>query len=232
MKKLNNVGFILLIIIALQSCNSIASKDAKLKNSSDSASYMIGISVGHSLKSQDVPDIDPNLIAKGIQAVMESDSAITAQEANMFLNTFFTKLREEKGKKNMDEGLAFLEENKTKEGVIETASGLQYKVLVEGTGISPKPEDRVRCHYRGTLINGKEFDSSYKNGQPAEFQLNRVIPGWTEGLQLMKVGGKYELYIPSQLAYGPRGGGQTIEPNMTLIFEIELLDVIPAGSDE
>ena len=232
MKKLNNVGLLLLGIIALQSCNSIASKDAKLKNSADSASYMIGISVGYSIKAQDVPDIDPNLIAKGIKEVMESDSATSAQEANMYLNTFFAKIREEKGKKNMDEGLAFLEENKTKEGVIETATGLQYKVIVEGTGISPKPEDRVKCHYRGTLINGKEFDSSYKTGQPAEFQLNRVIPGWTEGLQLMKVGGKYELYIPSQLAYGPRGGGQTIEPNMTLIFEIELLDVIPAGSDE
>ncbi len=232
MKKLSNAGIILLTIIALQSCNSIASKDAKLKNSTDSASYMIGISVGYSLKSQDVPDIDPNLIAKGIKQVLESDSSISAQEANMFLNTYFTKIREEKGKKNMDEGLAFLEENKTKEGVIETASGLQYKVLVEGTGISPKPEDKVKCHYRGTLLNGKEFDSSYKTGQPAEFQLNRVIPGWTEGLQLMKVGGKYKLYVPSQLAYGPRGGGQTIEPNSTLIFEIELLDVTPADSNE
>lgn len=232
MKKLSNAGIILLTIIALQSCNSIASKDAKLKNATDSASFMIGISVGYSLKQQDIPDIDPDLIAKGIKEVLESDSTISAQEANMYLNTFFTQIREEKGKKNMEEGLAFLEENKTKEGVMETASGLQYKVIVEGTGISPRPEDKVKCHYRGTLLNGKEFDSSYKNGQPAEFQLNRVIAGWTEGLQLMKVGGKYELYIPSQLAYGPRGGGQLIEPNMTLIFEIELLDVTPAGSNE
>jgi FKBP-type peptidyl-prolyl cis-trans isomerase len=125
-----------------------------------------------------------------------------------------------------------LEENKTKEGVIETESGLQYKVIEEGTGKSPKADDKVRCHYRGTLLNGDEFDSSYKMGQPAEFVLNRVISGWTEGLQLMKEGGKYELYIPSHLAYGPRGGGQTIEPNMTLIFEIELLEVLDADTNE
>ncbi|MBN2523688.1 MAG: FKBP-type peptidyl-prolyl cis-trans isomerase [Bacteroidales bacterium] len=227
MKKLTNAGIILLAIIALQSCNSISSKDAKLKTQSDSASYMIGISVGYSLKMQSVPDIKPELIAKGIEEVMNSDSTISAQEANMFLNMYFTQLREEKGRKNLEEGNAFLAENKNKEGVVETESGLQYKVLIEGTGKSPKPEDRVKCHYKGTLLNGEEFDSSYKLGQPAEFQLNRVISGWTEGLQLMKEGGKYELYIPSDLAYGPRGG-QRIEPNMTLIFEIELLEVIPA----
>ncbi len=229
MKKLTNAGIILLTIIALQSCNSISSKDAKLKTQSDSASYMIGISVGYSLKMQSVPDIKPELIAKGIEEVMNSDSTISAQEANVFLNMYFTQLREEKGRKNLEEGNAFLAENKNKEGVVETESGLQYKVLVEGTGKSPKPEDRVKCHYRGTLLNGEEFDSSYKLGQPAEFQLNRVISGWTEGLQLMKEGGKYELYIPSNLAYGPRGG-QRIEPNMTLIFEIELLEVIPAAN--
>ncbi len=229
MKKLTNAGIILLVIIALQSCNSISSKDAKLKTQADSASYMIGISVGYSLKMQSVPDIRPELIAKGIEEVMNSDSTISAQEANMFLNMYFTQLREEKGRKNLEEGNAFLAENKDKEGVVETESGLQYKVLVEGTGKSPKPEDRVKCHYRGTLLNGEEFDSSYKLGQPAEFQLNRVISGWTEGLQLMREGGKYELYIPSNLAYGPRGG-QKIEPNMTLIFEIELLEVIPSAN--
>ena len=232
MKKLTNAGIIIMAIIALQSCNSIASKDAKLKTAADSASYMIGISVGYSLKAQDVPEITSDLVAKGIEEVMSSDSTISAQDANMFLNTYFTQIREEKGSKNIEIGKAFLEENKTKEGVIETISGLQYKVLVEGTGKSPKPEDMVKCHYKGTLLNGDEFDSSYKTGQPAEFQLNRVIPGWTEGLQLMKEGGKYELYIPSDLAYGPRGGGQTIEPNMTLIFEIELLEVMPTETNE
>ncbi len=231
MKKLTNAGFLLLAIIVLHSCNSVASKEAKLKTKTDSASYMIGISVGYSLKMQDIPDVDDNLIAKGIETVMSDDSTISAQDANMFLNTYFTELREEKGEKNMEEGQAFLEENKTKEGVVETESGLQYKVLIEGTGKSPMPEDFVKCHYRGTLLNGKEFDSSYKLGQPAEFQLNRVISGWTEGLQLMKEGGKYELYIPSHLAYGPRGG-QSIEPNMTLIFEIELLEVKSAETNE
>ncbi|MGD2034452.1 MAG: FKBP-type peptidyl-prolyl cis-trans isomerase [Bacteroidales bacterium] len=232
MKKLTNAGIILLAIIALQSCNSIASKDAKMKNQADSASYMIGISVGHSLKMQEVPDVKPELIAKGIEEVMGSDSSISAQEANMFLNAYFTHLREEKGEKNMEESEAFLTDNKEKEGVVETESGLQYKIIQEGTGKSPKATDRVRVHYRGTLLNGDEFDSSYKLGQPAEFQLNRVIPGWTEGLQLMKEGGKYEFYIPSDLAYGARGGGQKIGPNQALVFEVELLEVIPVESNE
>lgn len=235
MKKLTNSGILLLTIIVLQSCNSIASKDAKLKTSADSASYMIGISVGYSLKAQDVPGVSSQLVAKGIEDVISSDSTISAEEANMFLNTYFTALRKVKGDKNLEEGKAFLEENKKKEGIVETESGLQYEVLVEGTGKSPMPENRVKCNYRGTLLNGEEFDSSYKLGQPAEFQLNRVIAGWTEGLQLMKEGGKCKLYIPSELAYGPRGGGQTIEPNMALIFEIELIEVIeviPAETNE
>ena len=167
MKNLINAGIILLVILGLQSCNLIASKGVKPKNSADSASYMIGISVGHSLKAQSVPEVNADLIAKGIKEVMESDSALSAQDANMFLNTYFTKLREEKGEKNLEEGLAFLEENKTKEGVIETESGLQYKVIEEGTGRSPKAEDKVRCHYRGTLLNGEEFDRNRLNA-PAQ----------------------------------------------------------------
>lgn len=126
---------------------------------------------------------------------------------------------------NMKKGAAFLNENKKKEGVHVTSSGLQYKILQEGTGKSPKATDTVRVHYRGTTIEGREFDSSYRRGEPIEFPLNGVIKGWTEGLQLMKEGGKAELYIPSNLAYGPNGAGSAIGPNETLIFVVELLEV-------
>jgi len=135
------------------------------------------------------------------------------------------KVKAEQGEKNMQEGPKFLEENKTKEGVVVLPSGLQYKVLTEGTGKSPKATDKVKVHYKGTLINGKEFDSSYKRGTPAEFPVNGVIKGWTEALQLMKEGSKWMLYLPSDLAYGPRGAGGDIGPNATLIFEVELLEV-------
>ena len=132
------------------------------------------------------------------------------------------------GEKNAAEGTKFLEENKKKEGVKTTASGLQYKLIKEGTGAQPKATDTVTVNYRGTLINGKEFDSSYKRGQPATFPLNGVIKGWTEGLQLMKTGAKYQLFVPPNLAYGERAAGPDISPNSTLIFEVELLEVKPA----
>jgi FKBP-type peptidyl-prolyl cis-trans isomerase FklB len=127
--------------------------------------------------------------------------------------------------KNKAEGEKFLADNKKKEGIKTTASGLQYKVIKDGTGKTPKATDTVSTHYRGTLISGKEFDSSYKRGEPAEFPVNGVIKGWTEALQLMKEGAKWQLFIPSELAYGERGAGQDIGPNSTLIFDIELLSV-------
>jgi FKBP-type peptidyl-prolyl cis-trans isomerase FklB len=135
------------------------------------------------------------------------------------------------GEKNVADGVKFLAENKSKSGVKTTASGLQYKVIKEGSGAQPKVTDTVTVHYRGTLINGTEFDSSYKRGQPASFPVNGVIKGWTEALQLMKAGSKYQLFIPSSLAYGERAAGADIAPNSTLIFEVELLDVKqPGGS--
>ena len=135
------------------------------------------------------------------------------------------KVQAEQGEKNMSEGPKFLEENKSKEGVVVLPSGLQYKVITEGSGKTPKATDKVKVHYKGTLLNGKEFDSSYKRNQPAEFPVNGVIKGWTEALQLMKEGSKWMLYIPSDLAYGARGAGGDIGPNATLIFEVELLEV-------
>jgi FKBP-type peptidyl-prolyl cis-trans isomerase len=230
MKKLGTAGILSLVIIAFTTCNSTSSfKASKPKNNNDSASYMIGISVGHSLKAQNVPDVNVNLIAKGIEEVLNDDSTVTAQEAQMFLTAYFTELRNKEAEKNKEEGQAWLAENRSRPGVVETESGLQYKVIEEGTGKSPTIDDRVKCHYEGRLIDGTVFDSSYERGQPAEFGLRGVIRGWTEGLQLMKEGGKYELYVPSDLGYGPRGGGQIIGPNATLIFVIELLEVIPQG---
>jgi FKBP-type peptidyl-prolyl cis-trans isomerase FklB len=232
MKNFKNAGIILLIMFALQACNTGSYKAAKIETKADSASYMLGLSVGHSIKSQEIPDINPALIAKGIDAVMHNDSTISEKEINMFLNNYFRQLMEQKGQKSLEEGKTFLETNKGKEGVKVTPSGLQYKVLVEGTGKTPTKENKVKCHYKGTLINGDEFDSSYKRGQPAEFSLGGMIPGFTEGLQLMKEGGKYQLFIPSELAYGAQGASQKIGPNSVLIFEVELLEVLPADTNE
>jgi FKBP-type peptidyl-prolyl cis-trans isomerase FklB len=204
----------------------------------DSFSYMVGISIGYSLKTQKIESINTSLIAKGMEDAFKTDSIATVQAANMYINDYLTKLQGKTSAENLENGKKFLAENKTVPGVTETASGLQIKVIQEGTGKSPLDTDVVRCHYRGKLINGTVFDSSYERGQPAEFALNGVISGWTEGLQLMKEGGKYELYIPSELAYGEQGAGQVIGPNETLIFEIELIEVIgseetiPFGEDE
>jgi FKBP-type peptidyl-prolyl cis-trans isomerase FklB len=204
----------------------------------DSFSYMIGISIGYSLKAQKIDTFNSSLVARGMDEVLKNDSVISVQTANMFINDYITKLRDAASNENLEIGKKFLAQNKTVPGVTETASGLQIKVIQEGMGKSPLASDVVRCHYRGRLLNGDVFDSSYERGQPAEFELQGVISGWTEGLQLMKEGGKYELYIPSELAYGSQGAGQVIGPNETLIFEIELLNVIdsqeelPIGEDE
>jgi FKBP-type peptidyl-prolyl cis-trans isomerase FklB len=229
MKNLRNAALILLAAMAFQACNKSSYQSEKINTKADSASYMLGLSVGYSLKASKVPDINAALIAKGINEVAKNDSAsISQNEVNMFLDKYFRELHNQQMQKNKEEGEAFLKANKTKPGVIETASGLQYKVIQEGTGKSPKPTDVVKCNYTGKLIDGTIFDSSYDRGQPAEFSLSGVIPGWKEGLQLMKEGGKYELYVPSDLAYGARGAGQKIGPNSTLIFDIELLEVKPA----
>jgi len=199
-----------------------------LATPADSFSYMIGISIGYSLKSQKIAAINTGLVVKGMDDVLQKDSVASVQAANMFINDYLTKLRDQSSNENIEIGKNFLAQNKTLPGVTETPSGLQIKVIQEGTGKSPVATDVVRCHYRGKLINGDVFDSSYERGQPAEFELQGVISGWTEGLQLMKEGGKYELYIPSELAYGDQGAGQVIGPNETLIFEIELLNIIEA----
>jgi FKBP-type peptidyl-prolyl cis-trans isomerase FklB len=152
--------------------------------------------------------------------------AITPDEANRILRRFISKQQTEKGQTTRETGRRFLQENKSKQGVTELPSGLQYKVITVGKGAIPRATDTVKCHYEGRLVNGEVFDSSYRRKQPAEFPVNGVIRGWVEALQIMPVGSKWQLYIPSELAYGSRGAGQSIGPNETLIFDIELIDIV------
>lgn len=203
-----------------------------LQTPKEKQSYSIGADIGSKLKSQSI-EIDPDTLAQGIKdAVSGGKLLLTEQEINETLSTLQKELMEKQaerakqlGEKNKKEGEAFLSENKKKEGVKTLPSGLQYKVIKEGTGKTPKADDTVVTNYRGTLTDGTEFDSSYKRGQPATFPVKGVIAGWTEALQLMKEGSKWELFIPSSLAYGERGAGNVIGPNATLIFEIELISV-------
>jgi FKBP-type peptidyl-prolyl cis-trans isomerase FklB len=199
-----------------------------LKNQKDKVSYIIGMDIGNNLKKQSI-DVDPNILAKGVKdALSGAKSLLTEKEIQETMGAFQKEMmvkKEEVGKQNKKEGDTFLAENKKKEGVKTLPSGLQYKVIKAGTGKKPKSTDTVTVHYRGTLINGTEFDSSYKRGQSVSFQVSGVIPGWTEALQLMEEGAKWQLFIPSNLAYGERGAGGAIGPNATLIFEVELVSI-------
>jgi FKBP-type peptidyl-prolyl cis-trans isomerase FklB len=208
----------------------VAAKDTpELKSQKEKASYAIGLDMGNSLKKNEI-DVDPDILFKGIKdALSGGKHAMTDQEIKDTIVSLQKDMQTKQqartktaGEKNKKEGEAFLAENKKKEGVMSLPSGLQYKILKKGTGKSPKATDSVTVNYRGTLIDGTEFDSSYKRGQPATFPVNGVIPGWTEALQLMKEGDKWQLFIPSNLAYGERGTGGPIGPNATLIFEVEL----------
>jgi FKBP-type peptidyl-prolyl cis-trans isomerase FklB len=199
----------------------------------------IGTKVGGSLKQQSV-EVDPALVSQGLKDAMAgSKTRLTQDEAQAVLKEVQTevgKQRQEKmaaaAAKNKTEGDTFLAANKGKQGVVTLPSGLQYKILTAGTGPKPAATDTVVCNYRGTLIDGKEFDSSYKRGQPATFGVSQVIKGWTEALQLMPVGSKWQLFIPSTLAYGERGAGADIGPDSTLIFEVELLSIQDKSKDE
>ena len=205
-------------------------KSPQLKDQKDKVSYSIGLNIGFNLNRQNV-QINPDVLSAGIKDAIAGKPQLTTDQVKEVMTTFEKDMQQKQkaaGEKNASEGAKFLEENKKKEGVKTTASGLQYKAIKEGTGAQPKATDTVTVNYRGTLINGTEFDSSYKRGQPATFPLNGVIKGWTEGLQLMKVGSKYQFFVPPNLAYGERTVGPDITPNSTLIFEVELLDAKPA----
>jgi FKBP-type peptidyl-prolyl cis-trans isomerase len=202
-----------------------------LKSQRDKVSYTIGVSSGHNLKQQSI-DIDPDIMARGLKdSLSEGKLLLTDQEMREAMTTFQKDMaikqlekREAMAEKNKKDGEAFLTENKKREGVKTLPSGLQYQVLKESKGKSPKLTDTVIVHYRGTLLNGKEFDSSYLRNEPANIKLDTVIKGWKEALPLMKEGAKWQLVIPSDLAYGENGTGP-IEPNSTLIFEVELIKV-------
>jgi FKBP-type peptidyl-prolyl cis-trans isomerase FklB len=205
-------------------------KSPQLKDQKDKVSYSIGMQIGFNLGRQKV-DINPDILAAGIKDALANKPQLTPDQVKDVMAQFekdMEQKQKELGEKNKTEGAKFLEENKKKPDVKTTASGLQYKLIKEGTGAQPKATDMVTVNYRGTLLDGTEFDSSYKRGQPATFPVNGVIKGWTEALQLMKQGSKYQLFIPANLAYGERAMGPDIGPNSTLIFEVELQDIKPA----
>ena len=204
----------------------------ELKTEKDKLSYAIGVNVGRSLQ-KDAVEVEANIVTQGLKdALAGGKTLITEDEAKALITALQTDLHKKQdqamqaaGETNKKQGEAFLAANKAKDGVVTLPSGLQYKVLTEGKGPKPTPSDTVVCNYKGTLIDGTEFDSSYKRGQPATFPVGQVIKGWTEALQLMPVGSKWELFIPSEMAYGPRGPTPAIGANSTLIFEVELLSI-------
>lgn len=207
---------------------------ASLASSRDSLSYSIGVSVAQSIKQQGLTDINTTLLAQGIdEALKDGKMTLSLEQVQEVMQSYFQKQMAVKNAEaqkasaeNKKVGNAFLAENKAKAGVTTTASGLQYSIEKEGTGAKPTASDRVKVHYTGRLLDGTEFDSSIKRGQPAEFGVSEVIKGWTEALQLMPVGSKWKLFIPAELAYGDRGAGADIKPGSTLVFDVELLDIV------
>ena len=235
--------FAVALSLVLVAGQAMAAGDEEIKTEKQKLSYSIGVNAGQSMKdsfkTQSI-DIDPDILLKGLNdGIMDAKPKMTDDEVKAILEalqkTLMAKQQEQAAKqqeqakagaeKNKKAGEAFLAANKKKDGVITMPSGLQYKVLAAGKGKSPKATDTVTVNYKGTTIDGTEFDSSYKRGKPASFPLNQVIAGWTEAVQLMKEGAKWELYVPSNLAYGERGAGANIGGNATLIFEVELLSI-------
>ena len=193
----------------------------------DKFSYGLGMNIGQNLASMGVSTLEFADFVKGMQDVLSGkQTEITVVEAQNAINDFFNKLTEEKYGKTKESGIAFLEENKKREGIVTLPSGLQYEIINAGLGKKPTAADRVQCHYEGTLIDGTVFDSSIKRGQPAVFGVSQVIAGWVEALQLMGEGSKWRLYIPYDLAYGANGAGEMIPPYSALIFDVELIKVL------
>lgn len=218
-----SLGFIL-------SCNqsnqgsSVA--DAKIETLTDSMSYAVGVYLAQQIPPSDLKALNTMLIQQGIADFTKEEAKLDDQQVRLVINKYSQQAMAKAAEENKAKGEAFLSENKAKEGVETTASGLQYKVLTAGKGASPAETDKVKVHYTGRLLNGTVFDSSVQRGTPAEFPVNGVIAGWIEALQMMQPGAKWELYVPGNLAYGERGSPPNIGPNETLIFEVELLEIL------
>lgn len=221
-------GLSLSLVLALAFPALVAAQTSTLGTAKEKFSYTVGFQIGQSLK-EDGLDIDVNALSQAISDVLAgTEPRMSMEDMQAAVQAFQaqqTAAREATAKESLRVGQAFLAENRSKSGVVETTSGLQYQILQEGTGKLPRETDTVVVNYRGTLINGTEFDSSYRRGEPVSFPVNAVIPGWQEVLQLMKEGAKWKVVIPPNLAYGERGAGANIGPNETLVFEIELLKV-------
>ena len=224
----------MLIVLAISACQQKGPlKNVKLKTDADSASYAIGVIVGGQNKYQveNVPggnDLNLEIISSVFRkALIGEETIMTIDEAYEYIQLYFEKVSQKEAQKNLEEGNAFLEKNKSRAGVQVTASGLQYEIITAGTGAKPSAEDQVQVHYHGTLIDGTVFDSSVERGEPVIYPVGgSMIAGWTEALQLMPVGSKWKIYMPSNLAYGEPGAGGAIGPNTVIIFEIELFDII------
>ena len=218
---------IALLVSVISSCQNLTQQKFNFDeaNELEKVSYSIGINVATSIKSEGLDSINSFYISKGFQDVFENkDLAINIEESNKIIGEYFNKKQDAKNQRLAIDSKIFLEQNKQKDGVMTTESGLQYLILSEGKGNNPTLNDNVTVHYHGTLIDGTIFDSSVDRKQPATFPLNGVIPGWQEALQMMSVGSKWKIFIPSELAYGESGAG-AIGPNSTLIFEVELLSI-------
>lgn len=223
------LGLVISSMLLSFSCeNTKKIQDVKVENASDSLSYALGVNIGESMKQQKLTEVNTEIMAAAIQAVLNDDTTaliMRGDSALVVINKYMMKKRDEEAQKTKEEGIKFLEENGKKPGVTTTASGLQYEVLKSGTGISPIDNEQVTVHYTGKFIDGKVFDSSVERGQPATLPVNGFNRGFAEALKLMKEGDKWLIVIPSDLAYGPQGAGGVIPPNATLIFELELLKV-------
>jgi FKBP-type peptidyl-prolyl cis-trans isomerase FklB len=220
--------FIAATLLVSASCNGQKKGDGKvnMKTQVDSVSYGIGVAIGENLKRDNLDSVNVDMMAKGISDILKGRTpAMDQEQANQIISTYLEGMRAQKAELSQASARKFLEENKKKQGVTETPSGLQYEVITMGSGSKPAATDTVVTHYHGTLTNGEVFDSSVQRGEPVSFPVNQVISGWTEALQMMPVGSKWKLVIPSNLAYGEQGAGGVIGPNETLIFEVELLGI-------